>query len=340
MNRRFGGFFLYGMMKKILLFVFVLLVVRSSGVAQDSTVTVCFGGDVTFANHFEWYVGKRYRYPFRKLKCIRKTDLIMVNLENPLTTKGAARKKVFVFRARPDYVKVLLNGGIDIVNLANNHIYDYSEQGLLETIRYLDEAGIAHVGAGANLDQARKPVIRKVRGLRIGFLGYYGLRPHSDCHPATADSAGTVMRILSYIRKDVHLLRPKVDFVVVNFHWGYEKENYPREDQIFVAHKTIDYGADLVIGHHPHVWQGIERYKGGIIAYSLGNFIFGGNSRTYEQSALLKVRFAKSKNKKMDARVVPIEINHWQSRLLTGADSVHMINQIKKYSEIFKQSIF
>ncbi len=327
-------------MKKLLIVVLTLLFQSGQVFAQDSVVTVCFGGDVTFANHFQWHVGKRYDYPFKKLDCFRTADIAVVNLENPLTTNGTPRNKAFLFRALPEFVRVLVNGGIDIVNLANNHIYDYSQGGLLETIRHLDQAEIEHIGAGANMKQARKPVIRNVRGTRLGFLGYYGLRPHSDCHPATKDSAGTALRHLKFIRQDIQKLRNQVDFIIINFHWGHEKENYPKEDQIFVAHKTIDYGADLIIGHHPHVWQGIEKYKDGIIAYSLGNFIFGGNSRTYEQSAVLKVRFVRGRHKRIQAQVLPIEIKFWQPELVTGEKAVQQIEQIKKYSEIFDQSIF
>jgi len=306
----------------------------------DSLVTLCFTGDVTFANHFEQHVQNRFDYPFKYLNVLRKADLAMVNLENPLTRFNRPRDKAFVFKARPEYVRVLQDGGIDIVNLANNHIYDYGPQGLFDTIGFLDKAQIAHVGAGPNMPAARRPVIRTVKNITVAFLGYYGLRPHSGCHPASKDSAGTALRFLPYIRKDIRKIRNRVDYVIVSFHWGIEKEHYPQEDQIYFAHKTIDYGADAVIGHHPHVLQGIERYKGKIIAYSLGNFIFGGNSRRYETSAVLELSLSRAPKAPIAARIIPIEIELWQPRIADKEQAEKVLQELREYSSKFQQSIF
>jgi len=330
--------------KKIFVLVFFLgrFITPSAGNAQeaDSLVSICFTGDVTFANHFEHYVGKRYTYPFARLSILREADLAMVNLENPLTRARHGRAKQYVFRARPDYWRVLKYGGIDIVNLANNHIYDYGAQGLLETIAILDSVGIQHVGAGKNMKEARRPVIIQKKGIRIAFLAYYGLRPHSGCHPAQKDSAGTALRYLNFIRQDIGKIRNKVDYILVTFHWGLEKEHYPQKEQIYVAHKTIDYGADAIIGHHPHVLQGIEKYKNRIIAYSLGNFIFGGNSRTYEESIILRLFLRGSHKPAIKAECIPIKIKYWQPSLLNAAGSKALGDSLRKYSSVFKQSIF
>lgn len=308
--------------------------------ADSSQISINFAGDVTFANHFERYVGTKYHYPFAQFSEFAEADISVVNLENPLTRRGIPSTKQFNFRALPEYVRVLQQGGIDIVNLANNHTYDYSDQGLFDTIYYLDEAGIRHIGAGKNIQDAHQPVVITVKGVRIGFLAYYGLRKHSDSHPATADSAGTALRKLKYIREDIRVLREKADCIIVNFHWGIEKEHYPEEDQIWFAHKTIDYGADLIIGHHPHVLQGIESYKDKFIVYSLGNFIFGGNSRKHETSAVFQAVIDTDTKTIADFKMIPIEINYWQPRILTGSRKKMVQDSLFKYSSIFQKNAF
>jgi len=307
----------------------------------DSTeITINFAGDVTFANHFEYHVGKHYQYPFSKFPEFSAADISVVNLENPLTRRGEPSEKKFNFRARPEYVKVLQDGGIDLVNLANNHIFDYSEQGLFDTIEFLDAGQIKHVGAGSNLNSARKAVIFKIMDVRIAFLGYYGLRKHSDSHPATGDSAGTALRKLTYIRQDIRALRDSVDLIIVNFHWGIEKEHLPETDQIEFAHKTIDFGADLIIGHHPHVLQGIEEYKGKLIAYSLGNFIFGGNSRKHEKTAVLQIRVNIKKKEIAGYKILPVQVDYWQPRLMNSTPGQAIIDSLEKYSSYFEKSAF
>ncbi len=304
--------------------------------AQDAPVTLYFTGDVTFANHFESYVGQRYNYAFAKIPWFADADISMVNLENPLTDRGKPVEKAFTFRAKPAYVKVLQNAGIDIVTIANNHIYDYDSTGVYDTMRYLQAAGIYYVGAGRNLDEARHPVIFYVKGLRIGIWGYYGLGRHSDSHPAMADSAGTALRSLKLIREDMDRYRDKVDVKIINFHWGLEKQHYPQKSQVIFAHRVIDAGADVIIGHHPHVLQGVEKYHKKYIFYSLGNFIFGGNSRTREKTAILKLDVCLDDSLQITPRLIPMQVDHWQPYRLQGFGAKSVLDSLKKYSEPFK----
>ena len=324
---------------KTICFLFFSLSVSLFGAVSDSNVIVLnFAGDVTFANHFKSYVGNRWSYSFEKFPEFSKADLSIVNLENPLTRRGLPSEKQFNFRARPEYTRVLKAGGIDIVNLANNHIYDYSEQGLFDTIDFLDQAGIRHIGAGKDLRSARKPVLLTIKGVRIAFLGYYGLRKHSGSHPATTDSAGTALRKLSYIKKDIKAVRDSADIVIVTFHWGIEKEHVPEADQINFAHKTIRYGADLIVGHHPHVLQGIEKYRNGLIVYSLGNFIFGGNSRKHEKTAVLQVKIDSESKKITSYKMLPVRVDYWQPRLLHGLQKQALLDSLAKYSSFLEQN--
>ncbi|RMH62752.1 MAG: CapA family protein [Calditrichaeota bacterium] len=325
-----------------LLRILIILTLWNSLSAQDSTrLTLYFTGDVTLANHFAHYVKDDYAYASRHLSMLKQADIAMVNLENPLTRSTEKTEKKFNFKAAPRYVRVLTQAGIDIVTIANNHIYDYGQSGLLETLETLHAARIDYTGAGRHFDEAHHPVILRRKGIRLGFFSYYGLGRHSNSHPATADSAGTAMRLYEGIRRDIERFTPLTDVIIINFHWGIEKEHYPQPEQIRLAHRVLDAGADVIIGHHPHVLQGVELYKGKPVFYSLGNFIFGGNSRTYERSAMARVDLIKkSGGIEIHPSLVPVEIDHWQPRLLTGKPARAVMDSVAKYSEIFQSSIF
>jgi len=305
---------------------------------DSGKVVLFFTGDVTLSNHFENHVGDSMEYAFSKLKWFAEADLSMVNLENPLTSRGEPQEKKFTFRAKPEYSKMLKESGIDIVTLANNHIYDFGPVGLDDTVEKLLSENIYFVGAGRTIYEARHPVIFYIKGLRIAYFGYYGTHKHSDSHPALEDSSGTALRQLPIIKEDIEKYRTQVDYIIVNFHWGIEKAEYPGLDQIQFAHSVIDYGADLIVGHHPHVLQGIEKYKTKIIAYSLGNFIFGGNSRKTYDTAVLKIEL--EKNRDIKASVIPINVNYWQPEVLDDAKGQSVVKHVKKISEKFGQSIF
>ncbi len=307
------------------------------GQNDTTSVKLFFAGDVTLANHFENHVKEDYTYAFRKLKWFSDADISMVNLENPLTKNGKKVEKSYNFRSRPDYTKILLDGGIDIVTIANNHIYDYGPIGLLDTIQKLKENNIHYIGAGRNIYEAQHPVIFYIKDKRIAYFAFYGTHKHSDSHPASEDSSGTVLRRLSLIKEGIARFRNQVDFVIVNFHWGSEKADHPGKDQIYFAHKVIDFGADIIVGHHPHVLQGIEKYKDKIIAYSLGNFIFGGNSRKTYFTAILQIELFE---KKISASVIPIKVNYWQPFRLDGAEGEKVVSRIKNLSADFENSIF
>ncbi len=324
---------------RLIFFTLVPLLAPLRAASPDSLVQILFTGDVMLAKHFQHYIGQNYAYAFARIPWFKQADISVINLENPLTTATEAMEKPFVFKAPPRLVEVLKDGGVDLANLANNHIYDYGAPGLMETIQTLKAAGIRYVGAGANFAEAHRPVIFERKGIRIGFLAYYGVRAHSESHPAGEDDPGTALRRLRFIRDDVRALRPKVDFLVVIFHWGFEKEHFPRPHQIKFAHRVIDYGADLIVGHHPHVLQGVEKYKGKMIVYSLGNFIFGGLYRTHYQTAVLQVNIDARHPQKWDVRFLPVQVNYWQPRLLTSAQGDSVLKHIAEYSQIFEKSI-
>ncbi len=297
---------------------------------QDPTVTLMFAGDVTMADHFEEVIGKDYKRPFAALDDYRKADLSMVNLENPLThATSQMPDKQFNFKADPASAQVLSEGGVDIVNLANNHTMDFQADGLKETMDTLSRSGIEYVGAGKDLTEARRPKIIDVKGQRVAYLSYWG-----DEYGAEANKPGVNSIKEDRIAEDIRAIRDQVDWVVVNYHWGEELAETPADWQVKLGHFTIDQGADVVVGHHPHVLQGAEIYKGRPIAYSMGNFIFGGNPRTDYDTAVMKVAL---KDKQMKVEFLPIEVKDYQPKVVQGDRGKQILQHLGQLSGGFQQ---
>lgn len=208
---------------------------------------------------------------------IQAADFFMTNEEFPFSTRGTpAPDKQFTFRVHPEKVKLMQEMGIDLVTLANNHALDYGRDAMLDTIDTLDHAGIRHVGAGKNLAEARKPDVVALNGRTFAFIGATRVYPEADW-AASTDSAGMFSAYDggAQLAEEVKAAKQQADYVIAYVHWGIEREETPNEVQKSIAHRLVDAGADLVVGAHPHVLQGIEYYQGVPIAYSLGNFVFG-----------------------------------------------------------------
>ncbi|MDO4324502.1 MAG: CapA family protein [bacterium] len=207
---------------------------------------------------------------------IAEADLFVANEEFPFSDRGtAAKDKQFTFRLPTERVSMFQELGLDLVTLANNHALDFGEDALLDTCETLDKADIRYVGAGKNLEEASSPVILEVNGLKLAFLGATRVMPEYSW-AAQKDSAGMfeTYNPEALLRK-IQEVRAVSDYVIVYVHWGVERETTPKDYQRTMGKQYIDAGADLVIGSHPHVLQGIEYYQGKPIVYSLGNFIFG-----------------------------------------------------------------
>jgi poly-gamma-glutamate capsule biosynthesis protein CapA/YwtB (metallophosphatase superfamily) len=311
----------------------LLKVERHTAVAnpEDPTVTLMFGGDVTLSNHFAAVAGDRHDLAFGEMEELRRADLAMVNMENPLTRATTRRPgKTFNFKSDPESVNVLKTGGVDLVTLANNHTMDYNGPGLKETMKTLEAAGIHAIGAGREITEARRPKILEIKGQRIAFFGYY----NAHWHAATASGPGTNPRDFAAIAADLKAVRPHVDWVVVNFHWGEEGARFPAGYQMEIARHSIDSGADVIVGHHPHVLQGTEIYKGRPIAYSLGNFIFGGNSRRDYDTAVLKVSLT---GRQLKAEMVPVAVRGYQAKVAQGDRAAAIAAHINSISRHFRQ---
>lgn len=242
---------------------------------------------------------KGYKYPFEAVKGIlEKGDITFANMESPISTLGTKLPgKGITFRTDPMVLDGLKYAGIDILSLANNHILDYDDPALLDTLRLLDEADIQRIGAGQNLAEARKPAIIEKNGLKVAFLAYsdmadiYFSNKYKKVFAASDDRPGVAPTDIDMILEDVAAVRPQVDIVIVSLHWGVEDSNDTTDQQKEMAHRIIDAGADAILGHHPHVLQGVEIYRGKFIAYSLGNFVFDQLKENNKQSMILELDF-------------------------------------------------
>jgi len=206
-------------------------------------------------------------------------DVLVGNLECALTTGSDRQHKSYTFAAPPETAQALALAGFDVLSLANNHAMDYGASGLSDTRNNLNQYGIASVGAGANATEAHKPVILERNGLRLAFLAYADVPVENDGFDARTWIAsdtqpGLAWADLNQITTGVASVRNEADVVIVLLHSGYELNSAVSTNQRAEAHAAIDAGAALVIGSHSHILQPIETYHGGLIAYSLGNFVF------------------------------------------------------------------
>ena len=207
-------------------------------------------------------------YFFQNVKSIFSADdLTIANFEGTLTDSDTREDKTFAFKAPAEYAQILTSGSIEAVNTANNHSHDYGEQSYTDTLTALDNAGIIHFGYD---DTA----VMDIKGVKVGLVGIYELKDHLGREQQLKDN-------IAKVKAD------GAELVIVIFHWGNESETVPDTNQMTLGRLAIDEGADLVCGHHPHVLQGIENYKGKNIVYSLGNFCFGGNSSPSDMDTMI-----------------------------------------------------
>ena len=194
-------------------------------------------------------------------------DLTIANFEGTLTDSDEREDKTFAFKAPASYASILTGGSVEAVNTANNHSHDYGDQSFDDTLAALDDAGIVHFGYD-------ETAVMDVKGIKVGLVGIYELYDHLEREQQLKDN-------IAKVKAD------GAQLIVVIFHWGNETETVPDSNQTTLGRIAIDEGADLVCGHHPHVLQGIETYKGKNIVYSLGNFCFGGNSSPSDMDTMI-----------------------------------------------------
>lgn len=267
------------------------------------------------------------------------SDILFGNLESPISDKGKKLPgKGICLRARPEMIEVLKKAGFDLVSLANNHIVDYDSEGLIDTINILEENSIGYVGAGENIHEARKPYIMDIKDTSVGFLAYekfahiYYSNSYKRRFVATEDTPGTAPLDIDVILEDIGYIKDKVDTVIVSLHWGVEESNNITEEQRKLAHKLIDNGVDIILGHHPHVIQPIEIYKGKPIVYSMGNYIFDQNDENNKQGMVVSISIEDKDIKEIKA--IPLYIKNKSNPIIPkGEKGKYIMNKIINLSK-------
>ncbi|MBZ9572583.1 CapA family protein [Patescibacteria group bacterium] len=277
--------------------------------SKDSEITIFAVGDIMLNRGVEWYTERNndWRWPFLKIaEDLRKADILFGNLEGPISDKGERVGSIYSFRADPKVLEGLTYAGFDILSLANNHMLDYQRVALEDAMMRLQDNEIDYVGAGFNKREAFSVKVREIRNTKIGFLAYTNLGP--EVWRAGDDYSGIAWLNwddIEKIREDIKKAKKEVDVLIVSLHSGEEYSKSPTHFQISFNKACIEAGADLVVGHHSHVIQKIERYNNGWIAYSLGNFVFDqGFSEETMRGLLLKILIKDKKIKE----ITPINI--------------------------------
>lgn len=288
-------------------------------------------GDVMLAS----YVGQTIqatspRYPFEGAgvqELLSQADIAIGNLECAVSERGERVNKTYTFRADPAVIEGLQYAGFDVLSLANNHTGDFGDDALLDTLDALHDAGMVTIGAGRTITEAHEAKFLDMDGLRLAFLAYNQIYPPSFA--ATATSPGSAFMSEERMVADVQAARQLADVVIVACHWGIEYSSYPDASQRRLARLLADAGASLILGHHPHVVQGLEYHQDALTAYSLGNFVFyhGPTAETVETVIMECV--VDSSGVKM-VRLVPVAIRDHQPNVLSPEEGARVLERIMR----------
>ncbi|MGE5678607.1 MAG: CapA family protein [Pseudomonadota bacterium] len=301
----------------------------------EKPIHILAAGDILLDRGVEKYLDEcGYDYSYKDIgEELRKADLAFANLECPLTGKGEPvlkKRKDLIFNGNIQNSKALYDAGFDLLNLANNHSMDQGREGLLDTVKMLEASGIRTLGAGTSRNEAHKPVFIEKRGIRVGFLGYSDFPPEGYIY--AEDKADVARPDLKTLGEEVRTAAKECDLLVVSFHWGKEFDHYPGETQLELAHESIDNGADVVIGHHPHVLQGVEKYKGKLIFYSLGNFVFDRQlPQGTDETAAVDISFDRRGWEKV--RIIPLRIVDCKPAIAEGQEAADILGRYMTYSD-------
>ena len=305
--------------------------------AADRTYTITFAGDILMDPGYSAGAALTQRgaegsFDEEALALMRGADLFVVNNEFAWTAGGTAVSKEYNFRADPKHVHILTDMGADLVTLGNNHTYDYGEEGLLDTLNTLDQEGIPYIGAGKTQADAERAMILTIGDFRISILNaeiiLFNANPPAQT--AAGDKPGTFDSYRPELLYDaVRRAKAESDYCIVVTHWGSEGKSTPNEKQLTVAKGAADAGADLIIGGHPHVLQGISHLGKVPVCYSLGNYLF--HSGTYDTGVIQAV-FRPSDRCLETLRFVPMQCRNMKVFTLSGAEKERLLNYMRSLS--------
>lgn len=244
---------------------------------SEPKITLGFVGDIMLARNIEKKIDEKddHTYILNQIEPeLKKYDFLFGNLESVISNKGRDIGSKYSFRAPPKNIGVLKQGQFDLVSVANNHSADWTSRAFLDSLGRLKKAGISPCGGGKNKKEAYKPVVKSIDEINIGTFCATNIGP--DLFEAQDNSPGFAWSHKKQLLKKIDTAQKEknLDLIVVSLHFGQEYNQKPSKNQVDLAHSLIDAGADLVVGHHPHVTQPVKTYKDGVIAYSLGNFVF------------------------------------------------------------------
>lgn len=301
---------------------------------KDKTV-ISFVGDISLADNFDImpYYDSRGNGVYgilddKVVSIMKSSDIMVANNEFTVSNRGTKLNKLYNFRAKPARLEIYNEMGVDVVSIANNHAYDYGEDAFLDTIKYLNEYGISSVGGGSNIEEASSAFYYITNGYKISFLSSSRAEKNIVTPGATETSSG-IFRcydnelLLRRIKEE----KEKSDFVILLIHWGKEDSHELEEVQVTTGRQYIDAGADLVIGSHAHVLQGMEIYNNKLIAYNLGDFIF---NRETKDTGILSVTI--NNNGDMNYSFIPCRQSNYKTSLLNGDGKQRVIDKLKNYS--------
>lgn len=299
-------------------------------------VVMNFAGDTLYSGKVGELLKKQgYDYPYEHLgSTFLEDDLTVINLETPVTTQGVgAANKKYIFKSSPDVLPAMREAGVEAVNLANNHILDQGQEGLLDTLKHLQDQDIRYVGAGRNEKEAYAAQYFELQGMTVALLGFSRVIPETSWYALEnrPGVAGAYDHVLPKAIEAIREARSKADLVIVMAHWGEELHKTPNDHQIHLSRAFIDGGADLIIGGHPHVLQGLEQYKGKWIAYSTGNFIFTKSlhADTWQTAVF---RASCSKQGECDLHLTPYRTEIGQVVPLIGEEAAAVLKEVQERS--------
>jgi poly-gamma-glutamate capsule biosynthesis protein CapA/YwtB (metallophosphatase superfamily) len=327
-------------MKKIISNLIFFLFITAH--AQPSIITIGFAGDTMLGRLVSPAIEQKGPASSwgNLLPLLQSNDFNVINLETTFTTSSKPVPKVFNFKSNPKNVSALTKADIGIVNIANNHILDFGDDGLLQTLATLDAAHIKHVGAGINIQQAKEPVIIKKNGISVGILGYTDNEPTWLADNTKPGTNYIKVGDIESVTKDIQKVRNLVDVLIISIHWGPNMLQRPTQEFRTFAHQLIDAGVDIIHGHSSHIFQGIEVYKHKLIMYDTGDFV-----DDYAVDPLLRndqslfFQVVITKNGPIKVLLIPTIINNMQVNKAKGKNYKEIMERIKKLSFEFDTKI-
>lgn len=302
---------------------------------KKDKVTLSFVGDISLADNFDImpYYDKRGEGVYGILSkevvdIMNNADIMVANNEFTISDRGSPLNKQYTFRASPNRLNIYKEMGVDLVSIANNHIYDYGEEAFQDSLKYLKEYDIPYVGAGTNIEEAKRAFYYIAGGYKISFISASRAEKNIVTPGATSTSSG-VFRcydnelLINTIKEE----KEKSDYVILLIHWGKEDSHELEEVMLKTSKEYVDAGADLVVGSHAHLLQGMEFYKDKLIAYNLGDFIF---NRETKDTGILNVNILNDGSMTYD--FIPCIQKDYKTSILSDNDRLRVLNNMNNYS--------